>query len=76
MPCLALIRATGDDQFDGRTIPVAAGLAAGLPLVFDGDHLSGRGNDLLYPSLRAAILNARRPRLPAGHDRAPIEFRP
>lgn len=33
---------------------------AGRPLFFDGDHLSGYGNDLVYPAMRAAILAARR----------------
>jgi hypothetical protein len=28
-------------------------------LFFDGDHLSGLGNDLLYPELRQAILEIR-----------------
>jgi peptidoglycan/LPS O-acetylase OafA/YrhL len=28
----------------------------GKPLYFDADHLSGAGNDLLYPSLSAALL--------------------
>ena len=32
----------------------------GKPLFFDGDHLSGAGNDLLYPGLRGAILAASR----------------
>jgi len=32
----------------------------GRPLFFDGDHLSGHGNDLLYPAMRDAILAARR----------------
>ncbi len=31
----------------------------GKPIFIDGDHLSGFGNDLLYPSFRAAILAAR-----------------
>ena len=33
---------------------------AGRPLFFDGDHLSGHGNDLVYPAMRDAILAARR----------------
>jgi len=41
----------------------------GTPLFFDGDHLSGAGNDLLYPGLRGAVraasgwslISARRP---------------
>jgi peptidoglycan/LPS O-acetylase OafA/YrhL len=33
-------------------------MPGGLPLYFDGDHISGAGNDRLYPSLRAAILAA------------------
>jgi peptidoglycan/LPS O-acetylase OafA/YrhL len=32
----------------------------GKPLFFDGDHLSGAGNDLVYPGLRGAILAAAR----------------
>lgn len=32
----------------------------GKPLFFDGDHLSGAGNDLLYPGLRGAIFAASR----------------
>ncbi|WP_293987435.1 acyltransferase family protein [Sphingomonas sp.] len=32
----------------------------GRPLFFDGDHLSGHGNDLAYPAMRDAILAARR----------------
>ena len=27
----------------------------GVPLFFDGDHLSGAGNDLLYPGFRGAV---------------------
>ncbi|HEX8301917.1 acyltransferase family protein [Sphingomonas sp.] len=34
-------------------------LPRGRPLFFDGDHLSGLGNDLLYPELRQAILEIR-----------------
>ncbi|QDZ08020.1 acyltransferase [Sphingomonas panacisoli] len=33
--------------------------ATGRPLFFDGDHLSGHGNDMVYPAMRDAILNAR-----------------
>ncbi|MCW3847493.1 acyltransferase [Sphingomonas sp. LB-2] len=32
--------------------------AGGKPLFFDGDHLSGAGNDLLYPGLRGAVMAA------------------
>lgn len=32
----------------------------GKPFFFDGDHLSGAGNDLLYPGLRGAIRAASR----------------
>lgn len=32
----------------------------GLPLFFDADHLSGHGNDTVYPGMRDAILAARR----------------
>ncbi|MBS0479759.1 MAG: acyltransferase, partial [Proteobacteria bacterium] len=35
---------------------------AGRPLYFDGDHLSGHGNDVVYPGMRDAILTARRKR--------------
>jgi hypothetical protein len=34
--------------------------AAGRPLFFDADHLSGYGNDVVYPGMRDAILAARR----------------
>ncbi len=30
----------------------------GRPLFFDGDHLSGHGNEMIYPSLRAVLLSA------------------
>lgn len=33
---------------------------AGKPLFFDADHLSGHGNDMVYPGMRDAILAARR----------------
>jgi peptidoglycan/LPS O-acetylase OafA/YrhL len=33
-------------------------MPGGVPLFFDGDHLSGSGNDLVYPSLRDAIVRA------------------
>ena len=33
---------------------------ADRPLFFDGDHLSGHGNDLVYPGMRDAIVSARR----------------
>ena len=33
---------------------------ANRPLFFDGDHLSGHGNDVVYPAMRDAILAARR----------------
>lgn len=32
-------------------------LPAGRPLFFDGDHISGLGNDLLYPELRQTLLS-------------------
>ncbi|MDF7776919.1 acyltransferase family protein [Sphingomonas sp. AOB5] len=35
-------------------------VSGGRPLFFDGDHLSGHGNDLLYPAMRDAILAAHR----------------
>jgi len=31
-------------------------MSGGRPLFFDGDHLSGHGNDLLYPELKRALL--------------------
>jgi hypothetical protein len=34
-------------------------MPGGHPLFFDGDHLSGLGNDLLYPDLRNALLAVR-----------------
>lgn len=40
--------------------PCRAFDATGKPLFFDGDHLSGHGNDIVYPGLRDAILAARR----------------
>lgn len=36
-------------------------LPGGHPLFFDGDHLSGLGNDLLYPSLRDTLLAVTEP---------------
>lgn len=33
-------------------------LPGGRPLFFDGDHLSGLGNDRLYPDLRRVVLEA------------------
>ncbi|MFA6112549.1 MAG: acyltransferase family protein [Sphingomonas sp.] len=32
-------------------------LVGGRPLFFDGDHLSGHGNDVLYPALKRALLD-------------------
>lgn len=32
----------------------------GRPIMFDADHLSGHGNDLVYPGMRDAIVAARR----------------
>ena len=40
--------------------PCSAIDTAGRPLFFDGDHLSGHGNDLVYAGMRDAILAARR----------------
>jgi peptidoglycan/LPS O-acetylase OafA/YrhL len=40
--------------------PCRAVAADGRSMFFDGDHLSGYGNDLLYPSMRDAIVAARR----------------
>ncbi|MBC9032436.1 acyltransferase [Sphingomonas sp. JC676] len=41
----------------------------GRPLFFDGDHLSGLGNDLLYPGLRDTLLALREPS-PSGTTRS------
>ncbi|WP_299419409.1 acyltransferase family protein [Sphingomonas bacterium] len=40
--------------------PCRAFDTAGRPIMFDGDHLSGHGNDLVYPAMRDAIVGARR----------------
>lgn len=37
---------------------VCEAVPGGRPLFFDGDHLSGHGNDRVYPGLRDAILSA------------------
>lgn len=37
-------------------------LPGGRPLFFDGDHLSGHGNDVLYPELRQIFMSLRDPR--------------
>ena len=34
-----------------------AAISAGMPLFFDGDHLSGYANELLYPSLVSFLLS-------------------
>jgi peptidoglycan/LPS O-acetylase OafA/YrhL len=49
----------------------------GRPQVFDADHLSGHGNDLLYPSLSAALLAPpdRRSERPALVERSHIPAR-
>ncbi len=36
--------------------PVCEAVPNGRPLFFDTDHLSGRGNDVLYPELKQALL--------------------
>jgi len=40
--------------------PCRAFDGSGKPLFFDGDHLSGHGNDRVYPGMRDAMLAARR----------------
>jgi hypothetical protein len=32
-------------------------MSGGRPLFLDGDHLSGHGNDVVYPELRRALLD-------------------
>lgn len=47
----------------------------GRPLFFDGDHLSGLGNALLYPSFRDTLLALRAPS-PSGTARSPARAAP
>ena len=37
---------------------VCEAVPGGVPWFFDGDHLSGTGNDRVYPGLKEAILRA------------------
>ena len=54
-------RAPGATMWD--TMPVLCpgdiceALPGGRPLFFDGDHISGLGNDLLYPELKQVLLS-------------------
>lgn len=54
---------------------VCEALPGGRPLFFDGDHLSGLGNDRLYPSLRQTLL-AIRARSPSGTAASPVPAMP
>jgi peptidoglycan/LPS O-acetylase OafA/YrhL len=63
-PVLGPMRALGERVWDPFPVlcpgAVCEAVPGGRPLFFDGDHLSGHGNDLLYPHLRDAILDARK----------------
>ncbi|WP_213980626.1 acyltransferase family protein [Sphingomonas sp. dw_22] len=50
-------------------------MPGGRPRFFDGDHLSGAGNDLLYPGLRDALLPLRAPS-PSGTAGSPARAGP